>query len=381
MSSYIEHYVSGRRPDRALSSKRVVVFHAADMDGRLGAAVAFKALEWDAYYLGLNRETVTAEDLLKTFPHMERLILIDYSFSPSIIEDLLKAGILIVLLDHHETAIKAIGSAICDWHCQMKERLSGILPIRISDDAVCRSNIKYLDDERHSGVSLAWNYFFPGDDLPRAVNLIRVYDTWSTTSPEWQDALYLNTALIGSFEEYLDFNAELLQELLNDKTGAFCGTYVRRGENAEQVQRIYHKGMARSYGGTLEWEGLTFFALNGSGNSRVAEAALKEGIHQAILLYRWSPKNGCWKVSLFNSEAVESASAETKACKLPAGKWARFCLRLPRFLQNLLGFSYKETTRLCDIATKYGGGGHPGACGFSVKELPFKLIDIKPLRG
>lgn len=378
--SYVSYYVNGRRPDRAAKTTEVVVYHSADMDGRLGAAIAFRARGWDAYYLGLNREVVTAEDIFKAFPKMQKLILIDYSFSPDIIEAVLRKGIQVILLDHHETAIRAIGAAVCDWHCYSKQLLSGILPIQISEDAECNSRIQYAKGI-HSGVSLAWRFFFPQyERYPKAVDLIRTYDTWSTDSLYWEDALNLNTALIGTFDERLDFDSEILANLLDDD-GDLCNEYIQRGEQAEQVQRIYHTGIARAYGGTLEWEGLTFLALNGSGNSRVAEPALVEGIHQAILLYRWSPRNRCWKFSMYSSQAVASASSDTKACRPPNTRWARFCMSLPKCLQKLLGFSYKETTRLCDIATKYGGGGHAGACGFSTPKLPFNLSDIKPLRA
>jgi len=35
---------------------------------------------------------------------------------------------------------------------------------------------------------------------------------------------------------------------------------------------------------------------------------------------------------------------------------------------------YSKTVDVSKIALKYGGGGHVGASGFQVKELPFKKV-------
>ena len=344
---YVSDFVA-KYPGVASTATDLVVYHRADMDGRLGAAIAYQALDGKGstdpgttYYLGLNREDVTVDDILAAFPNLQQVYLIDYSFSPDMVFALTaREKIGVCLLDHHETAIKAIGSAIRDWHCAAKKRLCGVLPVAISDDAVC---CKYIEvwPGRQSGVSLAWRFFFPNEAVPCAVDLIRIYDTWSQDSLAWEDALHLNTALISTFDAFPNFDSDVLARLLVDDN--YCSDLIAQGVFAERINGIRSSADSKSYGGTLEWEGITFLALNASGNSRVAEPATVDGVHEAVLLYRWAPRAGHWKVSLYNCTSLTAKP------------------------------------RLSDIAIKYGGGGHAGACGFQAKTLPFNLEDIKPL--
>ncbi len=345
--SYVSDFVA-KYPGVASTATDLVVYHRTDMDGRLGAAIAYQALDGKGstdpgttYYLGLNREDVTVDDILTAFPNLQQVYLIDYSFDPDLVFVLTaREEIGVCLLDHHETAIKAIGSAICDWHCAAKKRLCGVLPVLISTDVVCCKYFEVLPG-RQSGVSLAWRFFFPNEAVPRAVDLIRIYDTWSQDDQDWIDALHLNTALLATFDTFPNFDSDILAKLLVDDR--YCDDLIEQGVLAERINCIRNTQDSKSYGGTLEWEGITFLALNASGNSRVAEPAAIDGVHEAVLLYRWAPRAGHWKVSLYNCTTLTAKP------------------------------------RLCDIATKYGGGGHPGACGFQAKKLPFNLEDIKPL--
>ena len=344
---YVSDFVA-KYPGVASTATDLVIYHRADMDGRLGAAIAYQALDGkgasdpgNAYYLGLNREDVTVDDLLAAFPKLQQVYLIDYSFSPDMVFTLAaREEIGVCLLDHHETALKAIGSAIRDWPCAAKKRLCGVLPVNVLDDVLCCKHLDVLPG-RQSGVSLAWRFFFPNEDVPCAVDLIRIYDTWSQDDPDWEDALHLNTALWSTLDSFPNFDSDVLERLLADDS--YCADLIEQGVLAERINNIRNTRDSESYGGTLEWEGITFLALNASGNSRVAEPAAIEGLHEAVLLYRWAPGVGHWKVSLYNCTTLTAKP------------------------------------RLCDIATKYGGGGHAGACGFQAKKLPFNLEDIKPL--
>ena len=346
---YVSDYVNTHNPEKAKLATDLVVYHRADMDGRLGAAIAYQAMDGKGaafpgttYYLGLNREDTDVAELMHLFPLLQQVYLIDYSFTPDMVFELTaRESVGVCLLDHHETAIKAIGAAICDWHCQAKKRLYGVLPVQISNDIICLKRLKVLPGAQ-SGVSLAWRFFFPDEAVPRAVDLIRIYDTWSQNDPDWEDALHLNTALIATFDPFPNYDSPVLEQLLVSDT--YCAETIEQGVFAERINSIRNTQDSKAYGGTLEWEGITFLALNTSGNSRVAEPAAIEGTHEAVLLYRWSPRGGHWKVSLYNCVALTAKP------------------------------------RLCDIAIKYGGGGHAGACGFQAKKLPFDLADIKPLQ-
>ena len=83
-----------------------------------------------------------------------------------------------------------------------------------------------------------------------------------------------------------------------------------------------------------EFEGLKFLALNtpSKGSGLFAAKDKPETGHDALMKYNWNGKE--WEFSLYHS-------------------------------------ADKKYLDLSEIAAKFGGGGHKGACGFRTKELPF----------
>lgn len=132
------------------------IFYHNDLDGRCAAAIVRLALKqsptaddgYDVQYIEMdyNRD-VPIEDIQPD----ERIIIVDFSFKPEVMEKVLKITFGVVWIDHHKT--------IFDY--KYSKELDGIR------------------DVNFSGCELAWKYFFPDRPMPRAVELIGDRDKWA----------------------------------------------------------------------------------------------------------------------------------------------------------------------------------------------------------
>lgn len=223
----------------------------------------------------------------------------------------------LVWIDHHKSAIDKYPTTISGY------RIDGV--------AACR---------------LAWQWFtlahtvteekdLPLKDSfvarvvvePLAVRLAGEYDIWDRRDPDaelFQHGLRSRDLDANTWERLLDVNDESLEIeslLLNGK----AIQYAKTEEN---------KGIITSYGFNVEWEGLVFLACNHARfNSQLFTAGAKPS-HDALLGFNWTGEH--WRVSLYHAPG-------------------------------------KEQHDLSLIAVKHGGGGHKGACGFTCKQLPWKM--------
>ncbi len=109
------------------------------------------------------------------------------------------------------------------------------------------------------------------------------------------------------------------------QTGRFVQTYVRKA-NALKMKSAF----------LMPWRGLKFLCLNGSSRGSLTFEALDkpETGHDALMLFYWTGK--AWEFSLYHAK-------------------------------------HRTDLDLAAIAAAYGGGGHKGACGFRVRQIPFPL--------
>lgn len=157
---------------------------------------------------------------------------------------------------------------------------------------------------------------------PLAVRLAGEYDIWDKRDPD----------------------ADLFQHGLRSEDVAYDALLANNG--ADYVKYLLNQGRAIAYaktqeneriiqnnGFTVPWEGLTFLCCNaGSYNSYLFTAGIRPE-HDGLLGFSLRA-NGKWSISLY-------------------------------------GVPGKPDVNLAAIATKYGGGGHKQACGFTCATLPF----------
>lgn len=148
-----------------MNSVNIVIYHANCADGKSAAAVAYKKLGSEkTYYIAANY----GEDLLskieetlgqfdKELDNVGTIYFLDFSPNKKFVEDFELSPIDIVVIDHHEsTEIDDLGSVVD----------------------------KYVYSKEKSGCVLAFEYFFPGRDVPYLLEIIQDRDLWKFKLPE-----------------------------------------------------------------------------------------------------------------------------------------------------------------------------------------------------
>ncbi|OYT90795.1 MAG: phosphoesterase [Burkholderiales bacterium PBB3] len=142
----------------------LVIYHGRSCPDGFAAALAARQFYGDAaQYLGLDHGDIQTVDDLP--PLQGRAVyILDFSFSPAILQALEQRAAKWVLLDHHQSAA---------------EQLSGF---------VCRCGVLHFDMQK-SGARLAWEFFWPERDVPDLVRFVEDRDIWVWQYPE--SAAYL----------------------------------------------------------------------------------------------------------------------------------------------------------------------------------------------
>lgn len=222
----------------------------------------------------------------------------------------------IIWIDHHKSAIEKWPSII-----------SGL---RIDGVAACR---------------LAWQWFAESEPFifqkrhfvdrqvkePLAVQLAGEYDIWDKREPK---AEVFQFSLRSVPAEELDWNA-----LLAPDEGGYFTWLLDRGFLLRNYQQQNDAGVVNYRSFMVEFEGLKFLALNTARCNSLTFAAkdVPETGHDALMGFYFNGSK--WSFSLYHA-------------------------------------NHRKDLDLSQIAVKYGGGGHRGACGFKVSHLPDCVANI-----
>lgn len=289
-----------------------VIYHSADFDGIFCREIAKKFLPdlVEEDFIGWNYG-----DPVPQVSSDELIYMLDIS-----IDELMNHPQLI-WIDHHKTA--------------MEKYPTSIRGVRIDGVAACRlvwqwfTNKRSIGDELEEGKQfLLKDYVERSVTEPWAVRLVGEYDVWDKRNP---DAELFQHGLRSQELSPADWNTLFEHEHDADK---FVIRLLIQGRAVQYATTEANKKAILSGGFTLFWEGLTFLACNhASFNSFLFVAGLDES-HDACLGFAW--KKNKWSVSMYHKKG-------------------------------------REDIDLSEIAKKYGGGGHRGACGFVCEALPFEL--------
>lgn len=184
---------------------------------------------------------------------------------------------------------------------------------------------------------LAYQYFF-GDTSatlndfksrkvkePYAVTLAGEYDIWDKTDP--------NTDVFQLSLKSKELSDSDWRVLVRDKSKLSVKRLIPFGQAVDSFLKKENKYIADKIAFDLQFEGLNFLAMNRQGNSQSFDC-LDQNEYDALLLFYWVKTK--WKVSMYHT-------------------------------------SHNRDVDLSIIASKYGGGGHKGACGFECEKLPFNI--------
>lgn len=182
-------------------------------------------------------------------------------------------------------------------------------------------------DLNQAACVITWEYFFPEEPLPKAVAYIGDRDIWKHEFPQTRP---FNEGLF--FEDSRPFNDELWQPLLSDDQ-AFISGLIERGEVLYQARMLTIERSISRQGFEVEFDGHRTLAINGHASGEMGEAIRKKG-YEIGYCYQEAEQNG-----------------------------------------DLMTFVtlYSDQVDVSEIARKHGGGGHPGAAGFSFRrsDRPF----------
>lgn len=281
-----------------------IIYHANCLDGFTAAWVTRKALlsqemievgeENYIQYYACNYGDKLPEEVQAYNSVGLTVFIVDFSFNHEQMASLCATHNLVVL-DHHKTAI---------------EKLEGL-------------NLPGILDTSRSGAMLAWNYFFPGTEVPALVKYIQDRDLW-----KWE--------LEGSKEI-----SECIQ------------SYKKTRENWDKLSDYLNEIETRS------------IALD-IGKSLLAkkdldmEDLIANGLHT---LYLDGDKD--YFIPVINAPKIWSSEIGNKLCKLNPNMCccATYCYIGGRIEVSLRSIGDFDVSML---AKQFGGGGHKNAAGFTL---------------
>lgn len=319
-----------------------VIHHSADYDGIFCREIARKFLP-DATLIGWDYGQ-------PRIPIPEGQIYV-LDLSPDCLEDG-NLGNRVIWIDHHKSAIEKFGTSLPGY------RIDGVAACRLAwqwftmvDGNTPRVGAEIGIPIRAAGVlPMVQDYKNREVSEPLAVRLAGEYDIWDKRDPraelfqhglrsrdltnDWGLMLSPNRKMsVSEIEALMDVGHD--RDLLNpDGTtdNPVVLGLLDAGRGIQYAQTHQNESIIKEIGFTLLWEGLTFLCCNHARyNSFLFTAGLKPE-HDACFGFKWTGTD--WSVSLYHAPG-------------------------------------KEHHDLSLIAVKYGGGGHPGACGFRADDLPF----------
>lgn len=162
--------------------------------------------------------------------HHDTVVIVDFSFKPPIMNQILQGAKKVIWIDHHKTAM--------EYEPDYSRKVIGI---RNTTESAC---------------ALAWRYFFPELVLPEAVRLVSEYDNWN--NPSDPNVLNFHTGLSvyntqpsGSFwDPFFKFSDATSEISEIQKQGVIC---LRFRDN-------FCKKYRKQYGFETKFEGYNCFA-------------------------------------------------------------------------------------------------------------------------
>lgn len=176
-----------------------------------------------------------------------------------------------------------------------------------------------IRDLHEAACVLTWRYYFPDKPVPRALVLIGDRDIWRQEEP---DSGAFNEGL--RHERTLPDNDHLWKQLLEDDSAAVAAL-IEKGRPLLNARLDMMRRYVSRYGFFVTFEGWRTLAINQRGDGDLGQYIRDLGYDLAY----------CY---------VEGSQGE----------------KIVTFVTL-----FSEKVDVSEIAKKYGGGGHPGAAGFS----------------
>ena len=285
-------------------------FYHRDLDGKCAAAIIFHSQGDDKAPEMIDINYGDIIDLSSVLPN-EKIYILDFSFKPEVMEELLKITKDIIWIDHHKTAMEY----------KYSKELDGIR------------------DNNFSGCELTWKYIYPDVPMPTIVKMLGRYDIWDFSKfGNNLNFLQSGIRLREHGPENINWNLWFGEGVL-DRDGILLTSFqvpllynlLTQGEIALKYREIQYASIIKAISFFGEFEGYKAICCNTGGVSSQLFDSVKDDYD---LMIAFVFNGSQWAVSLYTKRNDIDCS---------------------------------------EIAKKYGGGGHKQAAGFITKELPFKF--------
>lgn len=323
--------------------KTTVIFHAADWDGLFCREIARKFLP-DAELIGWDFKdkplaippegTIYILDL-----PVDRVFGFDFKHCE---QHLMKPPVAmerIIWIDHHKSSIESHPTDIPGY------RIDGVAACRLAwqwfrirhEYVNSRGQLHHAESE----PSLPSKELFVDRRVPEplAVRLAGEYDIWDKRDPRAELFQHgLRSRELGPDTWDILLSGPTAPE--GDKQGLaeiYVDTLLDAGKALQFARANEYRDVITQQGFDLKFEGLTFLACN-SHELDIRSHLFAAGIqphHDALLGFTYNGKAQDWRVSLYRIDGRE--------------------------------------VDILSIAKRYGGGGHPGACGFRASAITKNL--------
>ena len=213
----------------------MIVFHHNDLDGRCAAAIVARWKWADTLYPGVR---FVEMDYNKVAPVAsiqpgEQVMILDFSFKPEVMVEVLKITPNIVWIDHHVTA-------------------------KDYDYGVTLPGLRDFSNKGLSGCELTWQYcHHPEEYIPRGPYLIGDYDSWRLKEAPDCFRFYEGLKLIKDQSP----TAKFWDDLLKDE-GGFIDKVLSEGQSAILYRDAYCEDFIKQFGYETELDGVKMFAVN-----------------------------------------------------------------------------------------------------------------------
>ena len=278
-------------------------FYHDDMDGKCAGAIVYKAMknqEDDGTGFGYFRINYKDNFPFEIIKPNEEVIIVDFSLQKDgEFQKLLEITKNIIWIDHHKTAIEKHGDL----------------------------DIKGIRRDGMAGCELAWEFFFPNQEVPPVVKLLGDYDVWAFKYGEDTNKLQTGIRLYNTKPDSQEWSRWL-------DSSYYPTEELEKGEISLFYRNNYYAGLVKSWSFFTEFftelEGFKVIACNaGSVSSQLFDTITEDFDIMAPFIFDGKQ----WTVSLYTTKNID----------------------------------------VSEIAKKYGGGGHKKAARFQCKELPFTL--------
>lgn len=321
-----------------------VIYHADCPDGFGAAFAAWKSFAENARYIPMHH----GEDWEGLGLSSQTVYILDFSFPRDTLERMAGLADSVTQIDHH-------ASARTPWAALLKATEGGLEEFRHPE-----LPLSIIFDLDKSGVRLAWEHFSPTLPLPLPLRHIEDIDLWRFALPETR---VFNRAL-----RLLPFDFATWEQLIGDAETASSPRYQAMLSDGGAIELFFQREIERLAQGRL-----------------VMSATLRGEIIDPLQ----APRHGqafveveqqTWQAIRGLAINADSLFASELGNRL-AERSGTFGLIWQLAADGEVKVSLRAAGKVnvADIATRYGGGGHPNAAGFRISTARFhqEILGLK----